>query len=66
VRWETAAVLDQYPRTNASTPPPLADGELFEVRLPQPLEVYGIRIVGRPGGDYASCAELSAYGAPPA
>jgi len=66
VRWEAAAVLDHYPRTNASTPPPLADGELFEVRLPQPLEVYGIRIVGRPGGDYASCAELSAYGAPPA
>ena len=62
VRWELAAVLEQYPRTNASTPPSLADGEVFEVRLPQPVEVYGIRIVGRAGGDYASCAELSAYG----
>jgi hypothetical protein len=62
VRWEVAGVLDQYPRTDASTPPPLAAGALFEVRLPAPLEVHGIRVVGRPGGAYASCAELSAYG----
>ena len=62
VRWERAAVLEDYPRTDASTPPPLADGRLFEVRLRQALEVYGVRIVGRAGGEYASCAELSAYG----
>jgi len=62
VRWETVGVLDQYPRTRPSTPPPLADGQLFELRLPQPREVYGIRVVGRAGGDYASCAELSGYG----
>ncbi|TLZ09217.1 MAG: hypothetical protein E6K28_07650 [Gammaproteobacteria bacterium] len=62
VRWETAGVLEHYPRSRASTPPPLADGQLFELRLPQPLEVYGIRVIGRAGGDYASCAELSAYG----
>jgi len=61
VRWETAGVLGEYPRTGASTPPPLADGQLFELRLPRPLEVYGIRVVARAGGDYASCAELSGY-----
>lgn len=62
VRWDVAAVLDHYPRTNGSSPPPLPDGALFEVRLPEPLEVHGLRVVGRAGGDYASCAELSAYG----
>jgi hypothetical protein len=62
VAWELAAVLERYPRTTASTPPALANGELFEVRLTRPLTVHGIRVVGKPGGDYASCAELSAYG----
>jgi hypothetical protein len=62
VHWELAAVLEDYPRTNAATPPPLADGQLFEVRLPRPVALHGLRIVGRAGGDYASCAELSAYG----
>ncbi|MBV8852743.1 MAG: hypothetical protein JOY91_05045, partial [Sinobacteraceae bacterium] len=62
VQWELAAVLEAYPRTNGATPPPLIDGQLFEVRLPRPVEVHGLRIIGRAGGDYASCAELSAYG----
>jgi len=61
VRWETAALIEHYPRTNAATPPALEDGQPFEVQLPQPLAVYGIRLVGKPGGNYASCAELSAY-----
>src|SRR3984893_2465893 len=62
VAWELAAILERYPRTTASTPPALANGELFEVRLSRPVTVHGIRVVGKPGGDYASCAELSAYG----
>ncbi len=62
VRWETAALLEHYPRGGASTPPALVDGQLFEVRLPRPVTIYGVRIVGNPGGDYASCADLSAYG----
>jgi hypothetical protein len=61
VAWELAAILERYPRTTASTPPALANGEPFEVRLSRPLTVHGIRVVGKPGGDYASCAELSAY-----
>ena len=62
VNWKLAALVESYPRTNASTPPPLAGGQSFEVRLPQAMTIYGIRVVGKPGGSYASCAELSAYG----
>jgi hypothetical protein len=61
VAWELAAILEEYPRTTALTPPVLAPGQRFEVRLSRPLTVHGIRVVGRPGGDHASCAELSAY-----
>jgi hypothetical protein len=35
VNWRLAALVESYPWTNASTPPPLADGQSFEVRLPQ-------------------------------
>jgi DUF1680 family protein len=61
VTWELAAVLDSYPRATASTPPKLVNGQQFEVRLSRPLTVHGIRLVGRPGGNHASCGELSAY-----
>jgi hypothetical protein len=59
--WEDVATLDAYPSTDASTPPPLTPGQAFEIRLPGPLVIYAIRLVGNPGGDYASCAELAAY-----
>ena len=62
VDWRVVALVESYPRANGSTPPPLADGQAFEVRLPQAVVVYGIRVVGRAGGSYASCAELSGYG----
>jgi hypothetical protein len=61
VTWELAAVLESYPRATATTPPELVKGQLFEVRLSRPLTVHGIRLVGRPGGNHASCGELSAY-----
>ena len=61
VNWQLAALIESYPRTNASTPPALANGQLFEVRLPQAMTIHGIRVVGKPGGSYATCAELSAY-----
>ena len=62
VRWESVGELTGYPRAAGGAPPPLADGQPFELRLPRPLEVYGIRVLGRPGGEYASCGELAAYG----
>jgi hypothetical protein len=61
VKWQVAGLIESYPRTNASTPPALANGQSFEVRLPQAITIHGIRVVGRPGGTYATCAELSAY-----
>jgi DUF1680 family protein len=60
-QWEKVAQFNAYPMTNASTPPQLAEGQRFELRLPQAMMVYAIRLVGRPAGDYASCAELNAY-----
>jgi hypothetical protein len=62
VQWELVGELEDYPRTDGATPPRLAEGQLFEIRLAHPVEVHGLRVVGRAGGDYASCAELSAYG----
>jgi uncharacterized protein len=61
VEWELAALLDSYPRTDAFTRPALATGQAFEVSLPRATRVYGLRLVGHPGGTYASCAGLSAY-----
>jgi hypothetical protein len=61
VTWELAALLESYPRATATTPPDLVNGQPFEVRLSRPLTVYGLRLVGRPGGNHASCGELSAY-----
>ncbi|MBS0580799.1 MAG: glycoside hydrolase family 127 protein [Proteobacteria bacterium] len=62
VHWELAGLLEEYPRTGPAAPPPLTDGQLFELRLPRAVQVHGLRIVGRAGGDYASCAELGGYG----
>jgi DUF1680 family protein len=60
-RWEMLGALPQYPYASAATPPQLRDGQPFELRLAQPVEVYAIRVVGHAGGEYASCAELAAY-----
>jgi hypothetical protein len=60
--WETVATLDSYPVTSATVPPTLHDGQGFEVKLKQPVTAVALRIVGRPGGAFSSCAELAAYG----
>jgi hypothetical protein len=60
--WETVATLDSYPVTSATVPPTLHDGQGFEVKLKQPVTAVALRIVGRPGGVFSSCAELAAYG----
>jgi hypothetical protein len=59
--WERVGTLDSYPAASSSTPPDLVNGQAFDVQLAQPVKVYGIRVVGTPAGEYASCAELSAY-----
>jgi len=59
--WQTVAVLESYPTLNSAQIPALRDGEPFTVRLPQPLTVIAVRIVGKPARSFSSCAELAAY-----
>lgn len=64
--WIDVAVLSSYPETTSTVDPRIADGTPFEVRF-EPVETYGIRVVGVPSsGDnpaqaFSSCGELSAY-----
>lgn len=60
--WETVGRLETYPASNGKAPPALYEGQAFEVRLPVPLRVVAIRVLGEPGGRFSSCAELAAYG----
>jgi len=60
--WETVAVLDSYPATTSKDVPNLHDGQPFEVRFKEPVKAVAVRILGRPGASFSSCAELAAYG----
>ncbi len=60
--WETIATLDTYPDGSAKQPPPLRDGEAFTVKPNPPARAVAVRILGKPGGAFSSCAELAAYG----
>lgn len=60
--WETVGRLENYPLTNGKAPPPLFDGQAFELRLPEPAMIVAVRVLGQPGGRFSSCAELAAYG----
>ncbi len=62
--WETVAVLDSYPEATSARAPALEDGQAFEVRLAAPVRAVGVRVVGRAGQGFSSCAELAAYAAP--
>jgi DUF1680 family protein len=59
--WETVATLDSYPNTNGTGAPTLRDGEPFSVKLAAPVEAVAVRITGRPGRSFSSCAELAGY-----
>jgi hypothetical protein len=59
--WETVATLDNYPNATANQAPGLREGEAFSVRLKEPVKAVGIRILGKPGGQFSSCAELGGY-----
>jgi DUF1680 family protein len=60
--WESAGALDSYPDFTSAQVPVIRDGEPFTLRLPQPVHAVAIRVVGKPGRSFSSCAELSAYG----
>jgi len=65
--WKQAGVLDSYPTTVPRTDPGIKPGEPFELVLPRPLRVTGLRVKGRgssgpkPGQLNSSCAELAGY-----
>jgi hypothetical protein len=59
--WETVASLDSYPDTRSGGVPKLAAGQAFEAKLKTPVSAIAVRILGRPGGAFSSCAELAAY-----
>lgn len=65
--WETVGTLADYPDTTATDHKGLKDGQVFEVRLAQPEQVWGVRVVGKPAcGDnpkqaFSSCGGLKAF-----
>jgi DUF1680 family protein len=65
--WTKVADLQDYPATTATNAAGLKGGEKFAVELPQPLRIYGVRVVGKPAcGDhprqaFSSCAELHGF-----
>jgi len=67
-KWERIAELKDYPAATATEPAGLKSGERFSCQLAKPLEVYGVRVIGKPAsGDnpkqaFSSCAELEAFG----
>ena len=66
--WAPLADLTDYPATTATDAGDLKGGEKFVCKLPKPVEIYGLRVAGKPAsGDnpkqaFASCAELEAFG----
>ncbi len=65
--WTRLAEVPGYPATTATDAGGLKAGEKFTYQLPKPMEIYGLRVVGKPAsGDnpkqsFASCAELEAF-----
>ncbi len=66
--WKTVGELKDYPATTARDVAGLADGARFTCSLAAPIQVFGIRVAGKPAsGDnaqqaFSSCAELQAFG----
>jgi DUF1680 family protein len=65
--WEAVGELADYPATDATRDPNIAPGRAFELKLKEPVEVVGVRVIGAPAsGDsprqaFSSCAELEAF-----
>jgi hypothetical protein len=65
--WETVGELADYPKTTASEDAGIKPGQIFTLKLAEPLRVSAVRVVGIPAcGDnpkqaFSSCAELQAF-----
>jgi hypothetical protein len=66
--WEPLCELKDYPATTGANPAGLKGGDRFTCDLEEPIEVYGVRVIGKPahGNDpkqaWSSCMELQAFG----
>jgi DUF1680 family protein len=66
-KWKNLCEIKDYPNTTATNPAGLTAGERFTCKLEKPVEIAGIRVIGKPAsGDdpkqaFATCAELQAY-----
>ena len=66
-KWKNLCDLKDYPATTATSPAGLIGAERFVCKLEKPVEITGIRVIGKPAcGDdskqaFATCAELQAY-----
>jgi hypothetical protein len=66
--WQQVGTLDEYPNTTSAYPSGLTGGKKFTLLMDKPVDVYGVRIVGKPAGGqtpnkaFVTCAELQAFG----
>jgi len=69
--WETKGVLSDYPATTATNNRGLLVNQPFNCQFAQPLQAYGVRVIGVPASGiypaqaYSSCSELQAFGSCP-
>jgi DUF1680 family protein len=65
--WESVGELSTYPQTTSSDSAGLQAGQPFTCSLREPINVWAIRVLGKPSfGDnphqaFSSCAELQAF-----
>ena len=66
--WVSVGELSDYPATTSTDKSVgLRQGQKFTMRLPSPVEVWGVRVIGQPAsGDnpkqvFTACAELEAF-----
>lgn len=67
-QWQPLRNMETYPATTAIDPAGLKARESIECDLEEPVQIYGLRVVGVPacGGSpkqaFSTCAELQAFG----
>ncbi|MBS0373005.1 MAG: glycoside hydrolase family 127 protein [Proteobacteria bacterium] len=61
-RWIRVGRLAGYPASLAAARA-LVTGSAFSLALPAAREAWGLRIVGRPAGDFVTCGELAGFDA---
>ncbi len=65
--WETVGELTEYPVATARDKKRVTAGQPYALRLPEPVTVAAVRVVGvpasgdRPNQAFSSCAELQAF-----